>query len=139
MCGGRGLSNVVTRLVGKIRHRPIVSAAGFSGSWMPAGIDVAMATSVIECFESKQFSQVVLLSGDGALCPAVDFCNAKRQTCGAEAAKAPVRVCGTLATMDALFGARQELVDFLPRIFLDASEHIEEGRSIPFPIAGAFQ
>lgn len=139
MCSGRGLSNVVTRLLGKIRHRPIVNNLGFGGSWMPAGVDVAIATSIIECFESKQFSQVVLLSGDGALCPAVDFCNSKRQTMSEGSAKAPVRVCGCMSTMDALFGSKQELVDFLPRIFLDSSEHHEEGNNITFPISSSFQ
>lgn len=141
MCSGRGLSNVVTRLMGKIRHRPVVNNLGFGGSWMPAGVDVAIATSIIECFESKQFSQVVLLSGDGALCPAVDFCNAKRQSLSMSdgSGKAPIRVCGCMSTMDALFGSKQELVDFLPRIFLDSNEHQEEGKCVAFLISNAFQ
>ncbi|ESL07194.1 hypothetical protein TRSC58_05123 [Trypanosoma rangeli SC58] len=138
MTGGSQLGNVVSRLVGRMKQQKGYTRDGPRYVWVQTGVDVAMATCIIEIFLQQQFEQVVLLSGDADLYPAIQYCQAQRRSSPALAKANPVRVCGTSTSISKLYGKDQDLCDFLPRITLDAPSHVEKGREVVFPTHTAF-
>nr|CCC95526.1 unnamed protein product [Trypanosoma congolense IL3000] len=138
MNGGGKLSNVVTRFVGRMKRQKGYTPDGLGYVWVQSGVDVAMATCVIDTFIRRQFDQVVLLCGDSDVYPAVQFCH--RQRCVSQSLEglSPVRMCGSSSSMSSLYGQDQDLCDFLPRILLDAPQHTEGDRTIDFPPHAAF-
>lgn len=135
---GGALPNVVARLVGGMKRQRGYTQDGPGHVWVQTGLDVAMATCLIQHFaEREMFQQVVLLCGDGDLFPAVHYCNSLRRA-GPLAGRAPVRVCGTSRSVAKVFGVHQDTFDFLPSILLDRAVHAEAGREHPFPTSSAF-
>lgn len=144
------LSNVVARLVGTMKRQRGYTPDGPGHVWVQSGVDVAIATCLVEHFyqDSYQCSQVVLLSGDSDIYPAVKYCNTIRKRFplasiigasekGLDSQPSagvfpPVRVCGTSSSLSREFGLHQDLFDFLPRIFLNEKSHKETGRNFEF-------
>lgn len=139
MNGGRKLSNVVARLVGRMKRQKGYTGDGPGYVWVQTGVDVAIATCVIETFLRRQFDQVVLLCGDSDVYPAVSFCQEQRRTLQTADGPNPVRVCGTSSSISQLYGQDQDLCDFLPQILLDAPSHTEGNRTVDFPTHSVFQ
>ncbi|KEG10606.1 putative nucleic acid binding protein [Trypanosoma grayi] len=133
MNGGRRLSNVVARLVGRMKLQKGYTRDGPRQVWVQTGVDVAIATCVIETFIHRQFEQVVLLCGDADLYPAVQYCHTQRRISSALEKSNPVRMCGTSSSMSKVYGRDQDLSDFLPRILLDLPRHTEGHREVEFP------
>lgn len=139
------LHNVVARLEGGMKRQRGYTPDGPGHVWVQSGVDVAIATSLIEHFQDANVAQVVLLSGDGDIFPAVQYCNAvlryrraprggeEQHLGGATPLPPPVRVCGTSKSLSKPYGLHQDLFDFLPRILLDASTHEEQGQRFEFP------
>lgn len=137
MNGGKELNNVVAKLVGGMKKQRGFTQEGMGHVWVQTGVDVSIATCVIECFQDRrQYQQVVLVSGDSDLYPCVHYCNQSRK--GLPADVPPVRVCGTSGSISRVFGQHQDLSDFLPRILLDEQVHSENGRKSAFPVATFF-
>lgn len=79
------LSYVVARLVGSMKRQRGYTPDGPGHVWVQSGVDVAMATCLMEHFfqgPNLQGSQIVLLSGDSDLYPAVKYCNSLRRSHG---------------------------------------------------------
>lgn len=138
------LHNVVAFLVGFMKRQRGYTPDGPGHVWVQSGVDVAIATCVVEHFHDfpQQFSQVVLLSGDGDIYPAIQYCNTLRlerqrslmrdkEGVGASLPP-PVRVCGTTSSLSKIYGLHQHLFDFLPRILLDEEIHKERGKTFHF-------
>lgn len=139
MNSGRSLPNVVAKLVGGMKRQRGYTEDGPGHVWVQTGVDVAVATCLIELFQDRrQFQQVTLLCGDADVYPAVHFCNMLRRSSPQHADCHPVRVCGTATSLSKLYGQQQDLTDFLPRILLDRPSHSESGRTIEFPTSSAF-
>ncbi|KAF8286878.1 hypothetical protein TcBrA4_0024080 [Trypanosoma cruzi] len=138
MNSGRQLGNVVSRLIGRMKRQKGYTRDGPRHVWVQTGVDVAMATCVIEIFLYRQFEQVVLLCGDADLYPAIQYCHTQRRSSPMLEKSNPVRVCGTSKSMSKLYGKDQDLSDFLPRILLDAPSHTEKEREIVFPTYSVF-
>ncbi|KAH9598207.1 zinc finger protein [Trypanosoma melophagium] len=138
MNGSRQLNNVVARLVGRMKRQKGYTRDGQRYVWVQTGVDVAMATCIIETFLYQQFQQVVLLCGDADLYPAIQYCHTQRRSSPALEQTNPVRVCGTSSSISKIYGRDQDLCDFLPRILLDAPRHIEGEREIVFPTHNIF-
>jgi hypothetical protein len=137
MNGGKELNNVVAKLVGGMKRQRGFTQDGMGHVWVQTGVDVSIATCVIECFQDRrQYQQVVLVSGDSDLYPCVHYCNQTRR--GLPADVPPVRVCGTSGSISRVFGQHQDLSDFLPRILLDEPQHNENGVKSAFPVATFF-
>ncbi|KPI84911.1 hypothetical protein ABL78_6036 [Leptomonas seymouri] len=139
MNSGLSLPNVVAKLVGGMKRQRGYTEDGPGHVWVQTGVDVALATCVIELFQDRrQFQQVVLLCGDADVYPAVQYCNMLRRSSHQHAECQPVRVCGTSDSMSKLYGQQQDLTDFLPRILLDRPSHTEAGQTIEFATSEAF-
>lgn len=78
------LSYVVARLVGSMKRQRGYTPDGPGHVWVQSGVDVAMATCLMEHFQDPRLQgcQVVLLSGDSDLYPAVQYCNNLRRGLG---------------------------------------------------------
>lgn len=138
MNGGKELSNVVAKLVGGMKRQKGFTEHGIGSVWVQTGVDVSIATCVVECFQDRrQYQQVVLVSGDSDLFPCVHYCNGSRRNLPLEVP--PVRVCGTSGTISKVFGQHQDLSDFLPRILLDEPLHCEGERTVPFKVSLYFR
>lgn len=138
MNGGRQLGNVVSRFIGRMKRQKGYTRDGPRYVWVQTGVDVAMATCVIELFFQGKFEQVVLLCGDADLYPAVQYCHAQRRSSPSLAKSNPVRMCGTSVSMSRIYGRDQDLSDFLPRILLDLPRHVEGKREVAFPTHAVF-
>lgn len=143
MNGDRSLPHVVARLVGGMKRQYGYTRDGPGYVWVQTGVDVAIATCVIELFHNtSQHDQVLLLCGDSDVYPAVQYCNAQRKRGGMAAgdgrAIPPVRICGISSSLSKQYGQHQDLSDFLPRILLDKPSHRESGKFFEFPTYEAF-
>lgn len=140
MNGGRSLNTVVAKLVGGMKRQRGYTEDGPGFVWVQTGVDVAIATCVIELFhDRRQFGQVVLLCGDADVYPAIQYCNSLRKTSPLHADANPVRVCGTSTSMSKLYGQQQDLSDFLPRVLLDQASHTEGKLTLEFPTHKIFE
>ena len=139
MNGGKELPNVVAKLGGRMKcKRGFMGKNGEGTVWVQSGVDVAIASCVIECFlDTRHFHQVVLLTGDGDIYPCMQFCNTRRKSF--PEASNPVRVCGVGGSMSQVYGERQDLTDFLPRILLDKPQHDENGKVFAWPLHNVFR
>eukprot|EP00796_Vickermania_ingenoplastis_P008222 gene8222-5745_t len=139
------LRNVVARLEGSMKQQRGYTPDGPGHVWVQSGVDVAIATCLMQHFQDHRLaSQVVLLSGDSDIYPAVHYCNAHRRAglggspVGTRPAP-PIRVCGTGRTISKPYGLHQDLFDFLPRILLNEEHHTEKGREFYFAPFTAFE
>ncbi|KAH8615338.1 hypothetical protein ERJ75_000595800 [Trypanosoma vivax] len=132
MNSGRQLSNVVARLVGRMKQQKGYTKHGPGRVWVQAGVDVAIAACVIELFIHRLFEQVVLLCGNADLYPAVQYFHMQRRSSQALEQSNPICVCGTSSSISKSYGREQDLSDFLPSILLDSPRHVEGDRETAF-------
>lgn len=136
------LHNVVAFLVGFMKRQRGYTPDGPGHVWVQSGVDVAIATCLVEHFQDfpRDFSQVILVSGDSDIYPAVQYCNTLRmqrqrtlpKDSDGAALSPPVRVCGTSRTLSKAYGMNQHLFNFLPRILLNEEIHREHGKTFHF-------
>ncbi|EPY28702.1 hypothetical protein AGDE_10325 [Angomonas deanei] len=144
MNADHSLKNVIAKLVGGMKRQRGYTQDGPGHVWVQSGVDVAIATCIIEQFQSHRFDQVVLLAGDVDLYPSVHFCNTSRTSpttkhpVPSEKSATPVRVCGSSTSISKIYGQEQHISDFLPKILLDKPHHVEGTRKIEFPTHTVF-
>lgn len=138
----RRLLNVEARLVGGMKSQVGYTADGPQNVWVQSGLDVAIATCVMEkCQElPHHISQIIVVSGESGIFPALEYCNTLRQQRQQSLMEdddcnfvlPPVRLCGTEKTLSNNYEHHQRLFDFLPCIFLNRKIHTENGKVFNF-------
>ncbi|CCW65643.1 unnamed protein product [Phytomonas sp. EM1] len=135
----RLLPNVVPRLVGNIKKQRVFTPDGPSFVWGEAGVSVAIAMCLIEASQDQRMcQQVVLLCEESDVHPAVNYCNIQQRMSKEHQNCSPIRMCGISASAPKIYGQQQGPSDFLPQIFLDKSQHNENGTIYEFPAYKAF-
>jgi len=125
----KSLSNFTARETGCVSLGRYLTQDGVFSTAIQGGVDVAMALHVANSCCSPQINQVVLLSGNDALAPALSPKNTRRP------GMPPVRLCCVRMRKDSDFAP---FLEDYPPIFLDQSSHDEGFRSVAFPAHNAF-
>lgn len=130
MSPGGQLENVVPKLVGSMKKQRGYTEDGPGHVWVQSGVDVAIATCLITQYHStRDCAQVVLLSGDGDLLSAVEYCDTVSHA-ESEGSLPPLRLCGTKHSISKAYDGRPSAKS--SRIYLDVELHKEGERCLSF-------
>jgi hypothetical protein len=129
MSPGMALGNFTAYETGCVSLGRYLTQDGVFSTAIQGGVDVAMALHVANSCCSPQINQVVLLSGNDAIAPALSPKNIRRP------GMPPVRLCCVHLRKDSDFAPF--IVDY-PPILLDKASHDEGFRSVAFPAYHAF-